>query len=413
MPDLATYTPMGDKKNSDFFEEYLPRVYDRRRESGLNEIVGNTAAVVVQVQHGDAVLYMAELAAMGPYRLQTSRLTDTHKLHVLQSKPEYPRLIVLEPLTADYEDNMTRWNMLYPLARNKPNARYIGEIYKASSTKAVREALEPQNIRFNYPGDSPNKFYAMEHLTFTFLSDFTYNRVGYVDVDLDDIDELGLGEPFNLTADEREKLDRAAALQSEHGIDGLVLGIDHLATRILAGDREHALLEYLTQVPYYFWGAYNIHEMNSSTNVTRHPDIGDDKLSPARVFTANNTPSIVNSFDNLPMPTEDFVRNFGRRMHHIAMAVIDGHVVDEKNVDYVVRQLADMGTPFLAHVVGECKDDPNLKQIFSKSSPYSLLITEYIERCHNYEGFFTRDNVAALTAAAGADERYEHGHVFD
>ena len=413
MLDLATYTPMGDKKNSEFFEEYLPRVYDRRRESGLNEIVGNTAAVVVQVQHGDAVLYMAELAAMGPYRLQTSRLTDTHKLHVLQSKPEYPRLIVLEPLTADYEDNMTRWNMLYPLARSKPNARYIGEIYKASSTKAVREALEPQNIRFNYPGDSPNQFYAMEHLTFTFLSDFTYNRVGYVDVDLDDIDELGLGEPFNLTADEREKLDRAGALQAEHGIDGLVLGIDHLATRILAGDREHALLEYLTLVPYYFWGAYNIHEMNSSTNVTRHPDIGDDKQSPARVFTANNTPSIVNSFDNLPMPTEDFVRNFGRRMHHIAMAVIDGHVADEKNVDYVVRQLADMGTPFLAHVVGECKDDPNLKQIFSKSSPYSLLITEYIERCHNYEGFFTRDNVAALTAAAGADERYEHGHVFD
>jgi hypothetical protein len=42
-----------------------------------------------------------------------------------------------------------------------------------------------------------------------------------------------------------------------------------------------------------------------------------------------------------------------------------------------------------------------------------LLITEYVERCHGYEGFFTRDNVAALTAAAGADERYDHGHVFD
>ena len=277
----------------------------------------------------------------------------------------------------------------------------------------MREALEPQNIRFAYPGDTVNGFYAMGHLTFTFMSDFTYNRVGYVDVDLDDLDALGLGEPISLTADERAMLDRADALQEEHGIKGLVLGVDHAATRILAGDREHALLEYLTVVPYYFWGAYNIHEMNSSTNVTRHPDLDDEKKSPARVFTANNTPSIVNSFDNLPMPTEDFVRNFGRRMHHLAMAVIDGHVVDEKNVDYVVRQLAEMGTPFLAHVVGECKDDPNLKQIFSKSSPYSLLITEYIERCHGYEGFFTRDNVAALTAAAGADERYEHGHVFD
>ena len=58
-------------------------------------------------------------------------------------------------------------------------------------------------------------------------------------------------------------------LQEEHGISDLVLGIDHMATRILSGDREDALLEYMTMVPYYFWGAYNIMEMNSSTNVTR------------------------------------------------------------------------------------------------------------------------------------------------
>jgi hypothetical protein len=250
-------------------------------------------------------------------------------------------------------------------------------------------------------------------LTFTFLSDYTYNRVGYIDIDFSDIERFDFGDRILLSADEQATLDRAAELQQEHGITDLVLGIDHMATRILAGDREHAILEYLTMVPYYFWGAYNIMEMNSSTNVTRHPNIDDDKKSPARVFTANNTPSYVNSFDDLPMPTEDFVRNFGRRMHHIAVAVTDGHVVDEKNVDFVVRNLSEMGAKFLAHVVGECKDDPNLKQIFSKSSEYSLLITEYIERCHNYEGFFTRSNVAALTAAAGADERYEHGHVFD
>ena len=38
MMDLATYTPMGDKKNSDFFEEYLPRVYERRTASGLDQM---------------------------------------------------------------------------------------------------------------------------------------------------------------------------------------------------------------------------------------------------------------------------------------------------------------------------------------------------------------------------------------
>ncbi len=178
MMDLATYTPMGDKKNSDFFEEYLPKVYERREASGLNQIVGNTAALVVQVEHGDAVDYMAELTAMGPYRFQAARLTGTHKVYVLQSQPDYPRLIVLEPLSATYEDNITRWNMLYPLARKKPNARYIGEVYQAQSTQAVRDALEPQNIRFAYPGDTVSDFYTNKHLTFTFMSDFTYNRVG-------------------------------------------------------------------------------------------------------------------------------------------------------------------------------------------------------------------------------------------
>jgi hypothetical protein len=413
MIDLATYTPLGDKKNTDFFDEYLPRIYERRTQSGLDEIVSKMVGVVVQVEHGDAIDYLAELAVMGPYRLVDVRLSETHRIFLLRSQPEFPRMIVLEPLSANYEDEITRWNELYPLSRVKPNARYIGEIYSATSVEAVRTALEPQNIRFVYEGDQDNSFYFGDHLSFTFLSDFTYNRVGYVDVDIDDLDALELGERLTLTASEQSKLDKADALQEEHGIANLVLGLDHMATRVLAGDREDAILEYLTMVPYYFWGAYNIAEMNSSTNVTRNPNVVDDKESPARVFTANNTPSFVNSFDNLPMPTEDFVRNFGRRMHHMALAVIDGHVAKEKNVDYVVRELGELGTPFLAGVVGECKDDPNLKQIFSKSSKYSLLITEYVERCHGYEGFFTRDNVAALTQAAGAAERYDHGHVFD
>jgi len=72
-----------------------------------------------------------------------------------------------------------------------------------------------------------------------------------------------------------------------------------------------------------------------------------------------------------------------------------------------------LGVPFLAHIVGECKDEPDLKQIFSKHSKYSLLISEYVERCHKFKGFFTKQNVASLTEAAGKDERYEHGHVFD
>jgi hypothetical protein len=413
MIDLTTYKSLGDKENSDFFWEYLAKIYDRRASSGLDDLVGDMAAVVISVEHGDGVDFLAELAVMGPYRLTDARLIETHRVFLLTSQPEFPRLIVLEPLSPTYSDELTRWNTLYPLSKNKPNARYVGEVYSTSSVSGVRETLEPQGIRFVYEGDQENSFYHLPGLTFTFLSDFTYNRVGYVEVPLDDLGAIGIGDQLTLSSADSAKLAAAAELQASRGIDGLVLGLDHMATRILSGEREDAILEYLTMVPYYFWGAYNISEMNSSTNVTRSRTVDDDKRSPARVFTANNTPSFVNSFDNLPMPTEDFVRNFGRRMHHIAYAVIDGHVADEKNVDYVVRELHELGTGFLAHVVGECKDEPNLKQIFSTSSKYSMLITEYVERCHGYEGFFTRSNVAALTEAAGEAERYDHGHVFD
>ena len=150
--NLQTYAPVGDKENSPFFDEYVTKIYQRRAETGLDEIVGDMRGVVVQVEHGDGVRYLAELAAMGPYRFVTGRLTDTHKVYFLQSRPEFPRLIVLEPLSSAYEDKLTRWNRLYPLAARKPNARYVGEVYEATSVSAVREALEPLNIRFVYDG---------------------------------------------------------------------------------------------------------------------------------------------------------------------------------------------------------------------------------------------------------------------
>ena len=48
--DLANYTPMGDKENSPFFDEYVPKIYERRAECGLDEIVGDMRGVVVQVR---------------------------------------------------------------------------------------------------------------------------------------------------------------------------------------------------------------------------------------------------------------------------------------------------------------------------------------------------------------------------
>jgi hypothetical protein len=412
--DLMTYKYVGDKKNSEFFEDYRLKIYERRISCGLDQLLGKMRGVVIQVDTGDAQSYLQELYLMTPYRFAAAYRSTTHDIYVLISEPRFPRLLVMEPLSAEFEDDVKRLNMVYPLARPKPNSRYVGEIFHTKDKTQTAKILESHNIRFDYPGDTENPLYTLDAFLFSVPSDFTYNRVGYTEFDLEDYDELELGARFELTKAQLDKLEEQAELGKSAGIHDLLTGIDHMATRILAGEREDAILEFLTMSNYYFWGAYNIHEMNSSTNVNRNHNVQDDKESPAKVFTANNTPSFVNSFDNLPMPTEDFVRNYGRRMHHIAYEVIDGdHPSGVKNVDYVVGKLHTLGVPFLAHIVGECKDDPDLKQIFSKHSKYSLLITEYVERCHKFKGFFTKQNVASLTEAAGKDERYQHGHVFD
>ena len=38
--DLTTYEPRGDKKNSEFFHQYLPMIYERRQSSGVADQVG-------------------------------------------------------------------------------------------------------------------------------------------------------------------------------------------------------------------------------------------------------------------------------------------------------------------------------------------------------------------------------------
>ncbi|MDX1837155.1 hypothetical protein DIZ81_07125 [Legionella taurinensis] len=419
MINPLTYTPKGDKQNTDYFNEYRMKIYERRQTAGLQDLYGDMCAVVIQVQTGDALGYLKELYLMTPYRYQASYISDTHKIYCLVNTTESPVLIILEPLDPNFRDDITRINKMYPNSREKFNARYVGELFKTKNQQETRDILQSQGFHFCDPATTENPFYCNGHFAFTKLSDYSFNALGYTDANIFDFESLNLGQPFKLTKAQQQALDSVDQLSIDKGIKPLLKGIDHMATRILAGEREDAILELLCLSNYYFWGAYNISDMNSSTNVNRTAH-GQDIKSPAKVFTANNTPFMVNSFEGLPMPTENFVRNYGRRMHHIAIEVIDGdHPSGLKNIDYVVNTLQnELSIPFLAQVFGSCGTEPDLKQIFSKHSPYSILITEYVERCHQFDGFFTRENVAALTEAASLDEAVQqhskkHGLVGD
>ena len=73
-----------------------------------------------------------------------------------------------------------------------------------------------------------------------------------------------------------------------------------------------------------------------------------------------------------------------------------------ENIDFVVNAIAEQGKGFLLDVIGS--KDQGLKQIFSNASEHSSLIIEYVQRFGSFDGFFTQENVAALTEAAGAEE---------
>lgn len=182
-----------------------------------------------------------------------------------------------------------------------------------------------------------------------------------------------------------QKRDEAGALFKRLGITFAVYGEDAGSERLIPFD----------------WGSYDIVDQNSSTNVCKSVRLLPEAVSPAKIFTAN-MPYCANHLDKLPTPTETFVRNFGPRLHHIALSVKDGERRSKENIDFVVVAIAGQGKGFLLEVVGSRA--AGLKQICSAASPIPALIIEYVQCFGDFQGFFTRDNVARLTAAAGVDE---------
>jgi hypothetical protein len=232
-------------------------------------------------------------------------------------------------------------------------------------------------------------------------SPYTHNVVAYMERQPEEIRVYALGLS-SIRPDVQEIYLASKALQEKLRLNDLILPIDHLATRVYSQNREVAILEWLSWSSYYYWGSFDIQDQNSSTNVTKSVHFDNELRSPAKVFTANNTPYFVNHLEGLPSPTENFVRNYGPRLHHIALAVRDGEREGMENIDYVVNAIARQGKKFLLDVIGS--KDEGLKQIFSSASEHSSLIIEYVQRFGDFDGFFTKQNVAELTHAAGVEE---------
>ena len=392
----------GDKLNSEFFERYLPRLLEERDRCGLTAMIGGIEALMIAVEPGNAIEYIAELALMTPYNYLVTLDSPQHRTHILRIDMKSPDILLRVVKRPDHHDIFRSLNDVHPAGSRRPHSRYLGEILRVSDRAKVVELQQAREFRF-FSDASLTELDLPNNVSISKPSPYTQNVVGYMERDANAVRVYHPLGNCNIVPDAQDAHERAKALQKRLEIDDLILPIDHLATRVYSQNREAALLEYLALSGYYYWGSYNIADQNSSTNVCKSVRPIPESVSPAKVFTANNQPYCVNHLDKLPSPTETFVRNYGARLHHMALSVKDGERGGKENIDFLVDAIARQGKGFLLDVVGSKND--GLKQIFSAASPFSALIIEYVQRFGDFQGFFTRDNVAQLTAAAGVEER--------
>ena len=390
----------GDKQNSAFFEDYLQRLLEQRDRSGLTEMIGGIEALMISVEPGNSVEYIAELTLMTPYQYLVTLHSDKHMTHVLRIDMNSPDILLREVKNPENTDIFRSLNDLYPVGSQRPHSRYLGEILLATDRHAVVAEQQQREFRFFSVGQLAELDLPL-NVSLSKPSPYTQNILGYMERPVDGIRVYHHGECVILKA-AQDANDRGKEMQERLGIKKLLMPIDHLATRVYSQNREAALLEYLALSSYYYWGSYDIKDQNSSTNVTKNVRQVPESVSPAKVFTANNHPYCVNHLDKLPSPTETFVRNYGPRLHHIAVEVKDGQTEGRENIDFIVDAIAAQGKGFLLDTVGSREE--GLKQIFSSASDFSSLIIEYVQRFGDFQGFFTRENVALLTYAAGQEE---------
>ena len=394
-----SFPRQGDKVNSGFFEEYLVRLLEERDRSGLTDIIHEIDAIMITVDPGHSIQYIAELALMTPYHYLVTLESEQHWTHVLRVDMNSPDFLVREVKDPSISGIFRSLNEVYPIGASKPNSRYMGEILRVTNLHDVVEGQKQRGFRF-FSQDQIRKLELPGNLAVSKPSPYTHNIVAYMERPVDQLRTYALGVS-SIRPDVQAVYLAAKERQKQVEIDDLILPIDHLATRIYSQNREVAILEWLSLSSYYYWGSYDIADQNSSTNVTKNVHYNSEMKSPAKVFTANNTPYFVNHLNNLPSPTETFVRNYGPRLHHIALAVCDGERHGLESIDYVVQQIAAQGRNFLLDVIGSKED--GLKQIFSSASEHSSLIIEYVQRFGDFDGFFTKHNVAELTHAAGVE----------
>jgi 4-hydroxyphenylpyruvate dioxygenase-like putative hemolysin len=257
---------------------------------------------------------------------------------------------------------------IHPKTKHLPNTRLEAFVFKCSDIKKYYEIQKSRGVNFLTDSIVETDNYYYIQTTPSSFTGFSYGLIEWK------VQEGNYSDKnfTSLNLDIKKPLDNYI-----HNIKAL----DHAATRILAKDRDGAILELMELTNYNFDFAIYVKSMNSITSVARVID-GHFAL----VFTSGIKPY---TSEEESGPTEKFVHNYGARVHHLAF--------NTEHIEYTFEMLKENRMAFLIELIGSPEE--GLKQTFSYPSKNTFLVNEYIYRYNGFDGFFTKENVADLTGA--------------
>ncbi|MDP8232719.1 MAG: hypothetical protein P9L91_08645, partial [Candidatus Zophobacter franzmannii] len=354
-----------DFKNSDdFLKREVERVTKERIDSGLEGIVGNLEAIIINVEPDRLINATQEFLDYTGYDVEDAFQDEEFNTIILR-EPASAKLIIR---SRKQDVNPFRCFNLNPKSEDLPNTRLETFVFATSDINKYYHIQSSKGTEFL--SESVLEF-SDHYFLQTAPSKFTGISVGVVEWKGENrcfrpVDAQTL--VHNLVKPEREYLKNIGFL-------------DHTASRVRAAERDNAIIEFMELTNYRFEFAIYVESFNSITSVARLTDHGF-----AMVFTSGIVP--FKTIDDSG-PTEKFIYNYGTRTHHLAFVT--------ENIESTYENLGKDGMEYLVELVGA--PEQGLKQTFTVASENTLLVNEYIHRYGNFMGFFTRENVTALTAS--------------
>ncbi|MEW5772348.1 MAG: hypothetical protein AB1916_02380 [Thermodesulfobacteriota bacterium] len=345
--------------------EGVDRVRAARKKAGLEGLVGGLEAVIVNVERGDEPAAVHQFLDWTGLGFDCAYSTPRRNVAVLKQEG-CADFLVTSRRTA--EANPHRRFSVRPKTEAKPDARLETFVFKCRDLMRYVAIQKARGVRFATEG-------LVDAGTYLFIQTPPSARTG---------NSLGFIQWREREGDWRGKdaapLDWTFAKPDKPYL-GKVFELDHAATRVMAQDRDAAILEFMELTGYDFSFSVYVESLNSITSVARL-----SMHDYAQVFTSGIEPFTSYAESG---PTEKFIANYGRRAHHAAFRCED--------IGEVFAGLKADGMQFLVELVGGPHD--GLHQTFTQTFPATFLVHEYIQRYAGFDGFFTKSNVTELTRA--------------